>query len=71
MLDEIGVKDLARGGARVSPVHANFIETTDEATAADVKWLIDEMARRVREDRGVTLELQLELWGFDDEGVED
>ena len=66
LLDELGVKEMRKGEARVSPMHANFIEAGPGAKAADVVWLIDEMKRVAFEQRGVTLELQLELWGFDD-----
>jgi UDP-N-acetylmuramate dehydrogenase len=68
LLDESGLKGFTKGCARVSPVHANFIEAESEARAADVKALIDEMRRRVREERGIELELELGLWGFEDEG---
>ena len=64
LLDEAGLKGSTKGGARVSPVHANFIEAEPGARAADVTALIDEMRRRVREERGIELELELELWGF-------
>ena len=66
LLDEAGLKGFTKGGARVSPVHANFIQAEPGACAADVKFLIDEMRRRVREARGIELEMELELWGFDE-----
>jgi UDP-N-acetylmuramate dehydrogenase len=73
LLDEAGLKGFTKGGARVSPVHANFIEAKNGARAANIKFLIDEMRRRVREERGIGLELELELWGFtqDEEGTDD
>lgn len=66
LLEELGLKGFCIGGARVSEVHANFIEADDTAKAADIKAVIDEMRRRAREEKGVELELQLELWGFDE-----
>ena len=71
LLDEAGLKGFTKGGARVSPVHANFIEAEDGARAADVKALIDEMRRRVRGEYGIELELELDLWGFDGEDTDD
>lgn len=71
LLDEAGLKGFTKGGARVSPVHANFIETENGARAADIKSLIDEMRRRVRDERGTELELELNLWGFDGEDTDD
>ncbi|MHC5055252.1 MAG: UDP-N-acetylmuramate dehydrogenase [Planctomycetota bacterium] len=70
ILDELGCKGLARGEARVSEAHANFIEARQGATAADIRWLIEEMRRRAREARGVELETEIALWGFDDDADE-
>ncbi len=67
ILDELGCKGLSRGGARVSEVHANFIEARNEATATDIKWLIDEMRSRARDARGLELKLEVKLWGFEQE----
>ena len=51
---ECGLKGYAVGGARISPVHANFIENHDGARSADVIALMREARRRARE-RGVDL----------------
>jgi len=67
ILDELGCKGLSHGEARVSEVHANFIEARKGAAAANIMWLVDEMRRRVREDRGIELETEIELWGFEDD----
>ncbi|MDE7164158.1 MAG: UDP-N-acetylmuramate dehydrogenase [Clostridiales bacterium] len=40
ILDEAGLKGLRRGGAVISPVHANIIVNTDNASAHDVCALI-------------------------------
>ncbi|MGI8749134.1 MAG: UDP-N-acetylmuramate dehydrogenase, partial [Thermoleophilaceae bacterium] len=56
LLDEAGCRGLAVGGARLSPVHANFVENAGEATTADVVALMSEARRRVRERFGVELE---------------
>src|SRR5262249_50709495 len=36
LLDAADCRGLARGGARLSPKHANFVENTGDASAADV-----------------------------------
>lgn len=55
LLEEAGCKGLQVGGARFSPKHANFIEASPDATAADVLALMDAGRRRVRERGGPLL----------------
>jgi UDP-N-acetylmuramate dehydrogenase len=56
LLEAAGCKDLRVGGARFSPVHANFIEAEPGTRAADVLALMAEGRRRVAAAHGVTLE---------------
>jgi UDP-N-acetylmuramate dehydrogenase len=64
MIDEMGMKGERRGGAVVSPVHANFIVTEGEdARAADALALAEEIRERIRRERGIELEYEVELWG--------
>lgn len=63
MIDEMGMKGARRGGAIVSPVHANFIVTEGEnASAADTIALAEEIRERIRRERGIELEYEVELW---------
>jgi UDP-N-acetylmuramate dehydrogenase len=63
IIDEMGLKGERRGGALVSPVHANFIVTDGEnASAADALALAEEIRERVRRERGIELEYEVELW---------
>ncbi|HEY0547899.1 MAG TPA: UDP-N-acetylmuramate dehydrogenase [Pyrinomonadaceae bacterium] len=63
MIDEMGMKGTRRGGALVSPVHANFIVTEGEnARASDALALAEEIRERVRRERGIELEYEVELW---------
>lgn len=55
LLESTGCKGLAIGGARFSPVHANFIEAGPGARAADVLALMGEGRRRVAAAAGVVL----------------
>ena len=67
MIDEMGMKGERRGGAIVSPVHANFIVTEGEgARAADAIALAEEIRERFRRDHGIELEYEVELWGADE-----
>jgi UDP-N-acetylenolpyruvoylglucosamine reductase len=63
MLEECGLKGFASGGARISPVHANFIENLGGARSADVIALMQEARRRVRERFGVELEHEVQMLG--------
>ncbi|MCA1591573.1 MAG: UDP-N-acetylmuramate dehydrogenase [Acidobacteria bacterium] len=63
MIDEMGMKGEKRGGAVVSPVHANFIVTEGEdARASDALALAEEIRERFRREHGVELEYEVELW---------
>lgn len=63
MIDELGMKGQQRGGAVVSDVHANFIVTEGaDARAADALALAEEIRERIRRERGVELEYEVEIW---------
>jgi UDP-N-acetylmuramate dehydrogenase len=60
LIEACGLKGRQAGGARISPNHANFIENTGKASAADVRTLMDLARTAVREKFNVTLEP--EVW---------
>ena len=55
IIDELGLRGLTVGGAQIAPWHGNIVINTGGATAKDIKTLMDEVARRVKEDRGLDL----------------
>lgn len=59
LVDQCGLKGLSVGGAEVSRKHAGFIINRGSATAADVRELIAEVQRIVREKTGYTLECEI------------
>ena len=63
LLEEAGVKGLARGAAKVSELHANFIVNAGGATASDVRALMEEMRKRVEARSGVRLDPEVKLVG--------
>jgi UDP-N-acetylenolpyruvoylglucosamine reductase len=63
LVDELGLKDTRIGGARVSPVHGNFIVNDGNATAADVLALIEKIKATAREERGIELETEVQILG--------
>jgi UDP-N-acetylmuramate dehydrogenase len=64
LIESCGLKGLARGGARVSEKHANFIVNPGGAErAADIEWLIHEVRRRVAEHTGIALVPEVRIVG--------
>ncbi len=69
LIDAAGLKGRRLGQAQVSPKHANFFVNLGGATAADITGLIQLARSAVREQFGVSLELEIEPlgdWGEDD-----
>jgi UDP-N-acetylmuramate dehydrogenase len=62
MIDELGLKGLSFGDARVSDRHANFFVNAGQASAADMLALIADVRDRVRQVYGVTLENEVVVW---------
>ncbi len=63
IIDDIGMKGARKGGAVISPVHANFIVTEGEgARAEDALALAEEVRERVKREHGIELEYEVELW---------
>jgi UDP-N-acetylmuramate dehydrogenase len=63
MIEACGLKGHRIGGAQISPVHANFIENTGDATAAHALALMAEARRRALDEYDVVLEREVELVG--------
>jgi UDP-N-acetylmuramate dehydrogenase len=62
LIDELGLKGARIGGAAVSPKHANFVVNDEQATAADVLALIEQLHQTVLRQTGVDLELEVRVW---------
>jgi len=63
LLDRSGCKGMRIGNARVSPLHANFIENSGSASASEIWELILACRRKVYEASGIWLELEVNLLG--------
>jgi UDP-N-acetylmuramate dehydrogenase len=63
LIEACGLKGHVIGGARISLVHANFIENTGTARSADVAALVSLARSSVRERFGIELEHEVELLG--------
>ena len=63
LVERAGLKSASLGGARVSPTHGNFIVNDGTATSADVRQLIEQCRRVVRERFGVELREEIVYLG--------
>lgn len=62
LIDSLGFKGLAVGGASVSQAHGNFIVNRGDASSNDVLRLIDLIKKSVHEKSGITLEEEVIVW---------
>ncbi len=63
LIEAVGGKGLAVGGARVSEKHSNFIVAGGGATARDVHELMTTLGERVRERFGIELQPEVQVLG--------
>jgi len=59
LIEACGLKGLSVGGAQVSELHANFIVNKGDATAKDVKALMEKIIQNVKETHGVELKAEI------------
>jgi UDP-N-acetylmuramate dehydrogenase len=59
IIDELGLRGLQIGGARIADWHGNFIVNTGGAAAKDIRALTEEAAARVKEATGFMLEPEI------------
>jgi len=62
LIDRAGLKGLQIGAASVSEKHANFIIAQKGCKSRDVMRLIDVIKQRVKEQFGIELKLEIEIW---------
>jgi len=64
LIEACGLKGFARGAARVSEKHANFIVNPGGAArAADIEWLIQHIQRIVYQMKGIVLQTEVRIVG--------
>lgn len=59
VIDDAGMRGARHGGAQMSPMHPNFLVNADNATAADLEELGEEVRKRVFQNSGLTLEWEI------------
>jgi UDP-N-acetylmuramate dehydrogenase len=65
LVDRAGLKDVRAGGARVSTTHANFIVNDGDATADDIRQLIERCKHDVQARFAVGLREEIVYLGFE------
>ena len=65
VIDELGLKGLAVGGAQVSEKHAGFIVNKGNAKASDVLELVEIIKTKVKEERNLELKMEIVVLGED------
>jgi UDP-N-acetylmuramate dehydrogenase len=63
LIEAAGLKGARVGDAQISPVHANFFINLGNASASDIRLLIELAQKTVKDKFGVALELEIELVG--------
>ena len=63
LIESCGLKGHRIGGAEVSRKHANFLVNTGEATAADLRRLIEHVQATVADQTGVELQREVHFAG--------
>jgi UDP-N-acetylmuramate dehydrogenase len=62
-LERVGAKGMRRGGIEIASYHANLIYNTGGGTAADLRAMIFELKKRVREKYGFEVEEEVQYVG--------
>jgi len=65
LIDAAELRGYSRGGASVSEKHANFIQASEHASAADVVAVMGDVQQKVFEVHGIMLRSEVALVGFD------
>lgn len=59
LIEAAGMRGAVRGGAQMSPMHANFLVNTGGASAADLEGLGEEVRNKVFQNSGIALEWEI------------
>ena len=62
LIDQAGLKGFAIGGAAISQKHAGFAVNLGDATAKDVKSLLEQVSDIVYDKSGIRLEPEVRIW---------
>lgn len=66
LIDDAGMRGHRVGDAAVSEKHAGFVVNLGNASSDDVRGVIEDVRKRVKETSGVDLEPEVRMWGFEE-----
>ena len=65
LIDDMGLKGFKIGGAEISTMHSNFIINNSSASSKDIYDLITEIQQKVLQNKGIYLQPEVRMIGFD------
>lgn len=65
LIEDSGLKGKNIGGGQISDMHANFIINKDNASAEDIKALMDLAQKEVEKNYGIKLRIEQELFNWE------
>lgn len=65
LIEDLGLKGYTYGGGQISDKHANFIINKDNASAEDIKYLMDLAKDKVEKNYGIKLHIEQELFNWE------
>ena len=65
LIDDMGFKGYKIGGAEISKMHSNFIINNSSASSKDIYELITVIQQKVLQNKGIYLEPEVRMIGFD------
>jgi UDP-N-acetylmuramate dehydrogenase len=65
LIDDMGLKGFKIGGAEISSMHSNFIINNSSASSKDIYELITVIQQKVLQNKGIYLQPEVRMIGFD------
>lgn len=64
LIDELGLKGIKSGDAKISELHGNFITNENMATSDDVIYLINTIQQKIKDNYDIDIELEIKLFNM-------
>ena len=61
MIEDLGLKGMSIGGAKISELHGNYIINTGEAKIKDMVSLIDKIKEESKNKKGIVLSTEVRI----------